>query len=212
MELKNLKVKVKNDLMDPASIEIITTTEPDGTTVIQIIDPPEKEPMFIGEANIGATAKIDGVEYLIMEHSEDSETTMIMLKNPVNCVNFGNLKYMGSEFRNLVLNSSSLSFSDDIVNKVTPIDTIDYKSTEFCSDGIFIPTYDMYRKWVTDPTESIDLRCNFSWWLSNPVISKTYHLGVAPNSEIGVYGVNEKLGMRYCCWVKNSKIVQASTE
>ena len=198
--------------MKPKSVQVVQHRTEDGKYIVEILDPPEEEPTFLGDAWVGQVVKSNkGTEYIVMEHQDD-DTTLLLAKNPINSVQYYGLDYRHVEgLRHYALSLlSNIDFQDELVDKITIINSLDYKDFNSVYDRLFIPTYDMYRDWVRN--DEIDLSCNFSWWLSNPALSNTYHLGVNGNGELGVYGANESLGLRYCCWAKDTMVVLTEIE
>ena len=127
----------------------ITMGKTDDNTIIITID---EQTSLLGDVPLGATVKIGGREYIVLDHSKD--TTAVITKDPWRRMEFGD---SGNYAESAVRNALNTEFYNEVSSEIGDeniitheVDTTRYRNDGIhssCRDKVSLLTVDLYRRY-----------------------------------------------------------------
>ena len=140
-----MEIKIVNNI---AGAKISMDKAADNTVVITV----EEQTIRLGDVKPGATVKIGGREYIVLDHSKD--TTAVITKDPWRSMEFGDSgNYAESAVRNALNKeflsevSSAVGVESIIEHEVDLLAEDDTNEGSSCRDKVSLLTVDLYRRY-----------------------------------------------------------------
>ena len=140
-----MEIKIVNNI---AGAKISMDKAADNTVVITV----EEQTIRLGDVKPGATVKIGGREYIVLDHSKD--TTAVITKDPWRSMEFGDSgNYAESAVRNALNKeflsevSSAVGVESIIEHEVDLLAEDGTNEGSSCRDKVSLLTVDLYRRY-----------------------------------------------------------------